>query len=90
MEHTAAISSTLIPLLLAVIGCLVVVLLWLGKRMHEKLDKLMVHRESCFLCFAAKGSNDADHAEFFKRTNDHETRLTMLENQFGLRGCEKN
>ena len=90
MEHTAAISSVLTPLLLAVIGVLVAVLIWLGKRMHEKIDALTVHRESCLRYFVDRNSNAADHEEFYKRTNDHETRLTLLESQRGLRGVERS
>lgn len=89
MEHTAAISSTLIPILLAVIGVLFAILIWLGKRMHEKIDTLTVHREGCLRSFADKNSNEAEHAEFFRRTNNHEMRLTRLECQRKIRSTER-
>lgn len=89
MEHTVAISSTLTPLLLAFIGVLFGILLWLGKRMYEKIDALTVHHEGCLKSFADKNSNASDHAEFFKRTNDHERRLTLLECQTGISGSKR-
>lgn len=63
MEHTAAISSTLIPLLLALIGFEGAIMAWQFKR---HLDK-----------------NERDHDELFARTNEHDRRLSVMENEVG-------
>ena len=49
------------------------------KRIHEKLDMLVVHQTGCIRTFADKKSNAEDHREFFRRTDDHERRLIRLE-----------
>ena len=61
MEHTVAISTTLIPLLLAVIGFEGAVMAWQVKR---HLDK-----------------HERDHDELFSRTNEHDRRLSVMENE---------
>ena len=85
MEHTAAISSTLIPLLLSVLGILWVLVVGIGafcfKRIFDRLDALVVHKEGCLTTFANKDSNAEDHARLFSRTDEHDRRLTKLETQ---------
>ncbi len=49
------------------------------RRIHEKLDALVVHQTGCLRAFADKKSNAEDHREFFRRTDDHERRLIQLE-----------
>lgn len=49
------------------------------KRIHEKLDGLVVHQTGCLRAFADKKSNAEDHREFYRRTDDHERRLIQLE-----------
>ena len=49
------------------------------KRIHDKLDTLVVHQTGCIRSFADKRSNAEDHREFFRRTDDHERRLIRLE-----------
>ena len=49
------------------------------RRVHEKLDALMVQQTGCIRAFADKKSNAEDHREFFRRTDDHERRLIQLE-----------
>ena len=72
-----------ITVLLGVIFGLWVLLLGVGgyclKRISDKLDDLVVHREGCIMAFADRDGNSRDHREFFRRTDDHERRLTRLE-----------
>lgn len=49
------------------------------RRVHEKLDELVVHQTGCLRAFADKKGNAEDHREFFRRTDDHERRLIQLE-----------
>lgn len=49
------------------------------RRIHDKLDDLVVHQTGCIRSFADKKSNAEDHREFFRRTDDHERRLIQLE-----------
>ena len=49
------------------------------KRINDRLDVLMAQREGCIMAFADRGGNSRDHREFFRRTDDHERRLTRLE-----------
>lgn len=78
-------SSSFITILLSIIGALWGLLLVVGgyclKRISDKLDGLIVHRESCLTAFADRKRNSEDHAEFFRRTEEHERRLTKLECQ---------
>lgn len=72
-----------ITVLLGVIFGLWVLLLGVGgyffKRINDRLDVLMAQREGCIMAFADRGGNSRDHREFFRRTDDHENRLTRLE-----------
>ena len=72
-----------ITVLLGVIFGLWVLLLGVGgyclKRISDKLDDLAVHREGCIMAFANRDGSARDHREFFRRTDDHERRLTRLE-----------
>lgn len=72
-----------ITVLLGVIARLWVLLLGVGgyclKRISDKLDDLVVHREGCIMAFANRDGNASDHREFFRRTDDHGIRLTRLE-----------
>lgn len=78
-------NNSFIPILLCVIGALWALLLAIGgyclKRISDKLDGLIVHREGCLTSFADRKRNSEDHAEFFRRTDEHERRLTKLECQ---------
>lgn len=92
-QHSAAISVTLTPYFVGLLGVLWFIVVGFGaywlKRMSDKLDALTVHKEGCLRSFADKNSNASDHAEFFRRTNDHERRLTRLECQRGISGSER-
>lgn len=81
-----------ITLLLSIIGALWALLLGVGgyclKRISDKLDGLIVHREGCLTAFADRKRNGEDHAEFYRRTDDHERRLTKLECQKERNGRE--
>ncbi|WP_337397237.1 hypothetical protein [Desulfovibrio sp.] len=72
-----------ITVLLGVIFGLWGLLLGVGgyffKRINDRLDVLMAQREGCIMAFADRGGNSRDHREFFRRTDDHENRLTRLE-----------
>jgi len=77
--------------LLGVISALWLVVVGMGgyafKRIHEKLDGLVVHQTGCIRAFADRKGNAEDHREFFRRTDDHERRLTRLEAERERRGC---
>lgn len=94
MEHAAAISSTLIPLLLGVLGILWVLVVSLGafcfKRIFDRLDELVVHRENCLTIFANKSSNAEDHLKFFARLDDHDRRLVRIETRAEIRPCGRD
>lgn len=85
MEHTVAISSTLIPLLLSALGILWIAVVGIGafcfKRIFDRLDQLVVHKESCLTSFANKDSNSEDHVKFFARLDEHDRRIVRLETQ---------
>ena len=72
-----------ITVLLGVIFGLWVLLLGVGgyffKRINDRLDVLMAQREGCIMAFADRGGDSRDHREVFRRTDDHERRLTRLE-----------
>lgn len=76
-------DSHFITVLLGVVAGLWGLLLGVGgycfKRISDKLDALVVHREGCIMAFADRDGNSRDHREFFRRTDDHENRLTRLE-----------
>mgnify|MGYP005921115485 CR=1 FL=1 len=59
------------------------------RRIHEKLDTLVVHQTGCLRSFADKKSNADDHREFFRRTDDHERRLIRLESGMDQKRCMK-
>ena len=79
-----------ITVLLGVIFGLWGLLLGVGgyffKRINDRLDVLMAQREGCIMAFADRGGNSRDHREFFRRTDDHERRLTLLEAERGRKG----
>ncbi len=70
-------------IMLGVISALWLIVVGIGgyafRRIHEKLDTLVVHQTGCIRAFADKKSNADDHREFFRRTDDHERRLIRLE-----------
>lgn len=72
-----------ITLLLGVVAGLWGLLLGVGgycfKRISDELDALVVQREGCIMAFADRDGNSRDHREFYRRTDDHERRLTRLE-----------
>ena len=79
-----------ITVLLGVIFGLWGVLLGVGgyffKRINDRLDVLMAQREGCIMAFADRAGNSRDHREFFRRTDDHERRLTRLETERERKG----
>lgn len=83
MEHTAAISVTLTPYFVGLLGVLWAIVIGFGaywlKRMSDKLDTLIVHKEGCLQSFADRADNAKDHAELFRSRNDHERRLVTVE-----------
>lgn len=68
---------------LSVISALWLVVVGVGgyafKRVHEKLDGLVVHQTGCIRAFADRERNDAAHREFYRRTDDLDKRVTRLE-----------
>lgn len=72
-----------VTVLLGVIGGIWSLLFCVGgyclKRINDKLDELVVHRETCIRVFADRDRNASDHRELYRRTDDHENRLTRLE-----------
>lgn len=85
MEH-----SHFITILVSVIGALWIILLAVGgyclKRISDKIDELIVHRHACLTTFADRNRNREDHVEFFRRTDDHESRIGRLEIRVGMNG----
>lgn len=83
MEHSAAISVTLTPYFVGLHGVLWAIVIGFGaywiKRMSDKLDTLIVHKEGCLQIFADRRDNAKEHAELFKSRNDHERRLVSIE-----------
>ena len=79
-----------ITVLLGVVAGLWGLLLGVGgycfKRISDKLDALVAHREGCIMAFADRAGNSRDHREFFRRTDDHERRLTRLETERERKG----
>ena len=79
-----------ITVLLGVIFGLWGLLLGVGgyffKRINDRLDVLMAQREGCIMAFADRGGNSRDDREFFRRSDDHERRLTLLEAERGRKG----
>lgn len=77
-------------ILLGVISALWIIVAGAGgyaiRRIHEKLDTLVVHQTGCIRAFADKKGNAEDHREFFRRTDDHERRLIRLETDMGRKG----
>lgn len=73
-------SSTLIY---SCLGALWTVLLALGgyglKRISEKLDALIEHREACVRSFADKESNNKQHTEIYSHLRDHDSRISVVE-----------
>lgn len=67
-----AVVSALWFLLVGVVG-------YSLRRINEKLDELGVHQTGCIRAYADRTRNAEDHKEFYRRTDDHERRLTLLE-----------
>ncbi|WP_165078881.1 MULTISPECIES: hypothetical protein [unclassified Desulfovibrio] len=82
-QHTAAISVTLTPYFIGLLGVLWAIVLGFGafwlKRLSDKVDTLIVHKEGCLMIFADRVDNAKDHAELFKSRNDHERRIVSIE-----------
>lgn len=94
MPYTAAVSSTLIPILLGVLGVLWAIVVSLGafcfKRIFHRLDELVVHKASCLTTFASKSGNAEDHARFFHRLDDHDRRIVRLEARVEMQSNRKD
>lgn len=55
------------------------------KRISDKIDALIVHRQKCLRDFADRNGNKEDHAELFRRTDNHESRIARLEARVSIR-----
>ena len=55
---------------------------WL-KRMSDKIDALVVHRQECLKLFADSNANVSAHNKLFAFVEDHEKRLTKVESEVG-------
>jgi len=70
-------------ILMAVIGAMWTILLAVVgygvRRLSEKVDSLIIHREDCISRFADRENNERSHARLFEKHEDHERRLAHLE-----------
>ena len=82
-DQTAAISVALGPYMVEIIGVLWTIVMGFGgywlKRMSDKLDVLLVHREECLNRFADRAANNSAHQKLFESRDNHEKRLTKVE-----------
>lgn len=76
-----------VAMLLALTGALWAALAAVGgfclKRLSDKIDALVTHREGCFGLFAEKRRAEQEYARLSRRIDDHEGRLARLEQEGG-------
>jgi NAD dependent epimerase/dehydratase family enzyme len=61
------------------LGLLVGVVAFIGRRIIERLDKLEVQRIVCLRDFAKQTENQDEHNKIWDRLDKHDTRITRLE-----------
>ena len=61
------------------LGLLVSVVAFIGRRIIERLDKLEAQRIVCVRDFAKQTENEDAHNRIWHKLDSHESRITMLE-----------
>lgn len=61
------------------LGLLVGVVAFIGRRIIERLDKLEAQRIVCLRDFAKQTENQDEHNKIWDRLDKHDTRITRLE-----------
>lgn len=61
------------------LGLLVSVVAFIGRRIIERLDKLEAQRIVCVRDFAKQTENEDAHNRIWSKLDSHESRITMLE-----------
>lgn len=61
------------------LGLLVGIVAFIGRRIIERLDKLEAQRIVCLRDFAKQTENEDAHNRIWDRLDSHESRITMLE-----------
>lgn len=66
------------------LGLLVSVVAFIGRRIIERLDKLEAQRIVCVRDFAKQTENEDAHNRIWKKLDSHESRITRLETSHRL------
>lgn len=61
------------------LGLLVGIVAFIGRRIIERLDKLEAQRIVCVRDFAKQTENEDAHNRIWHKLDSHESRITMLE-----------
>lgn len=61
------------------LGLLVGIVAFIGRRIIERLDKLEAQRIVCVRDFAKQTENEDVHNRIWHKLDSHESRITMLE-----------
>lgn len=61
------------------LGLLVGIVAFIGRRIIERLDKLEAQRIVCVRDFAKQTENEDAHNRIWSKLDSHESRITMLE-----------
>lgn len=61
------------------LGLLVGVVAFIGRRIIERLDKLEAQRIVCLRDFAKQNENQEEHNKIWDKLDKHDTRITRLE-----------
>lgn len=61
------------------LGLLVGIVAFIGRRIIERLDKLEAQRIVCVRYFAKQTENQDEHNKIWDRLDKHDTRITRLE-----------
>ena len=63
----------------ALLGLLVGIVAFIGRRIIERLDKLEAQRIVCVRDFAKQTENEDAHNRIWNKLDSHESRITRLE-----------
>jgi len=63
----------------SLLGLLVGVVAFIGRRIIERLDKLEAQRSVCLRDFAKQNENQEEHNKIWDKLDKHDTRITRLE-----------
>lgn len=66
------------------LGLLVGVVAFIGRRIIERLDKLEAQRIVCVRDFAKQTDNQNEHNKIWEKLDKHESRITRLETSHRL------